>query len=894
MAFGYARTAALKRSEAGFSVRKSLQTVKRPDNPYDNASAYGCVFGERFLFSVSREQLQKNMQLRKKMRKAQKEQAEALVGQMEEAHDQIKRYIEKNSIPSALKLLEDCQNAGITIGTLIEETEGEGHAAVAALEEYCDLIGQIFEDLAEDREKAAGAGKIYKLLRRRLIKAENSLKNDVPVRTEAVFLPYKASMWDSLESVWQAADADPDCDAYVIPIPYYDKNPDGSFREMHYEGDQYPAYVPITRYDAFDLEAHHPDMIFIHNPYDAYNYVTSVHPDFYSDRLKKLTDKLVYIPYFILGEVDPEDDAVVEGVKHFVTTQAVLNADKVIVQSEAMKQVYIRALLDATDNHSEEARAYWDEKILGLGSPKVDKVLRTGKEDVEVPAGWLSIIEKPDGTWKKIIFYNTGIAALLEHNEKMLDKIEDVLRVFYENRDEVALLWRPHPLIESTLKSMRPQLWERYREIVRRYRTEGWGIYDDTADMDRAVAVSDGYYGDFSSVAELYKETEKVILIQNPDVKQKDFGKVCVLDAVYFREQVWFSACYFNGLFALNRKTGKVEFSGQFPGEETNSWYLYSSAIAIDNRIYFIPFLAKTIAIFNVEKKTFSDIALDKKYVKSGKNRCLFMGTEKYKQYIFIFPVFGKCILRLNTENGQLVYITEWLNQIKDIVFDTEDGFFRQQCVIREEKIYVPFCNVNAVMELDCNTLITKIHVVGKKKVGYSGISFDGSSFWLSPRAYDHILKWNPNTNEKEEIRICSIKREVRPYAYVGILCLPDKVVIYHSEDQKEWIDTSEKRVEIAEGNYSFVKSDGEKCIYYRSDLGMLAMFDTTRSCKEEIEVIVENELCMNLCMNERKIIYELPEKNLVQLILLIKKEKKVKKKSMKNCKYGNKIYQKI
>ena len=32
-------------------------------------------------------------------------------------------------------------------------------------------------------------------------------------------------MWDSLESVWQAADADPDCDAYVVPIPYYDTPP---------------------------------------------------------------------------------------------------------------------------------------------------------------------------------------------------------------------------------------------------------------------------------------------------------------------------------------------------------------------------------------------------------------------------------------------------------------------------------------------------------------------------------------------------------------------------------------------------------------------------------------------------------------------------------------------
>lgn len=52
-------------------------------------------------------------------------------------------------------------------------------------------------------------------------------------------------MWDSLESVWKAADEDEFCDAYVVPISYYDENPDGSFREMYYEGNEYPDDVPI-------------------------------------------------------------------------------------------------------------------------------------------------------------------------------------------------------------------------------------------------------------------------------------------------------------------------------------------------------------------------------------------------------------------------------------------------------------------------------------------------------------------------------------------------------------------------------------------------------------------------------------------------------------------------
>ena len=81
-----------------------------------------------------------------------------------------------------------------------------------------------------------------------------------------------------------------------------------------------------------------------------------------------------------------------------------------------------------------------------------------------------------------------------------------------------VLMWRPHPLIESTLTSMRPQLWETYRAIRDRYLAEGWGIYDDTADLDRAITVSDAYYGDGSSVVQLYQQTGKPVMIQNVEI----------------------------------------------------------------------------------------------------------------------------------------------------------------------------------------------------------------------------------------------------------------------------------------------------------------------------------------------------------------------------------------
>ena len=54
----------------------------------------------------------------------------------------------------------------------------------------------------------------------------------------------------------------------------------------------------------------------------------------------------------------------------------------------------MKAMVMVTGEHT---RGYWEEKILGLGSPKIDKVMATRKEDVEVPEAWQKVIEKEDG-----------------------------------------------------------------------------------------------------------------------------------------------------------------------------------------------------------------------------------------------------------------------------------------------------------------------------------------------------------------------------------------------------------------------------------------------------------------------------------------------------------------
>lgn len=450
------------------------------------------------------------------MRKFHKQQILEVIQSLHEIHEHCRNQLLIKDCQTVQGLLTDCQDAAIQIGELIEQLEGEGTEAVAYLEQYCERLYQVNIELEEISPQKA-----YKRLEEILIRAENAIGH-MKVRKEVVFLPYKASMWDSLESVYLAAREDEDCDAYVVPIPYYDKLPDDSLGELHYEGKEYPPDIEITCYEDYNLEERHPDVIYIHNPYDRCNIVTCVPERFFCSNLKKYTDCLVYIPYFILNEIEPDNQAAIDNMKHFCFLPGTIWADKVIVQSEKMRQIYINEYIKAAKESGLSGehvdRKKLEEKILGLGSPKLDKVHSTSRENMEIPDEWRRIIEKPDGTWKKIIFYNTSIGALLQSEEKMLDKMKSVFQTFKAQQDTAALLWRPHPLIRSTIKSMKPQLWAKYEELMRQYKEEGWGIYDDTADMDRAVVLSDAYYGDQSSVVQVYQETGKPVMIQNVEV----------------------------------------------------------------------------------------------------------------------------------------------------------------------------------------------------------------------------------------------------------------------------------------------------------------------------------------------------------------------------------------
>ena len=698
-----------------------------------------------------------------------------------EAHGFIRDYVDKKEYENAQTLLADCQNTAIELGNLIEESEGEGFITISFLEEYCEALYETAISLSDEKN----GHKVQKQLDKKIIKAENSVKNDIKVKLEVVFMPYKASMWDSLESIWKAADEDPDCNAYVVPIPYYDRKPGGAFDKFHYEGGEYPEYVPIVHYDAYKLEEHRPDIIYIHNPYDGNNYVTSVDPRFYSNELKKYTEKLVYVPYFVLNEPDPKNKDAVENVSHFIITPGVINADKVIVQSEAMRQVYIKVLLnrfsDTPDN-----RKNVEEKISGIGSPKFDKIINSDRDSLEIPEDWKKIIFRPDGSRKKVILYNVSVSTLLQYSEKMIKKINYVLDIFYENKDNTALLWRPHPLIKATIEAMRPQLWADYERIVNKYIKDGWGIYDDTSDLNRTIALSDGYYGDQSSVAGIFGCSGKPVMIQNPncnsDFDESVYRKVRFSDANFDGKNLWFFSSIFNAVCTYDIENNQCKTVTRIPYHSAHAYEMYSAVKYISDKcIIFVPDRSYMILIYNAVSDKFDYVPLKTEGMNTAKYGHKFCDAVNIGDKLYFIPFNYKCIVSYNIKSKTVEYgscLTDALAKYDISIPHGTPIFEPDSFCVSDNKIMLALKNTDIIVSYCTKSGNIEVNKVGSGKHKLLTIFHDDSSldsFWLINSNKPTVINWNISTSEKEEY-ILSEKPETE---YIKAIKHGDFIYIY-------------------------------------------------------------------------------------------------------------------
>lgn len=557
------------------------------------------------------------------------------------------RAIEKMDRKIILDIIISCQDVAIVIGNSLEKYFGEETQIVSRIGILCENFYECYEKIKGEVVTEEYLNSIQEELRR----IGEQLEHDLPDKIEMVFLPYKVSMWDSLESVWKAASECEECETYVVPIPYYSKNEKGELEQEYYEIDQYPDDIPTVHYKKYNLEERCPDIVFIHNPYDEYNRVTTIHPQYYVKELKQYANKVVYIPYYVSNEFNPSDIAVQREKESFIITPGVVYSDYTIVQSENARQMYVNVL---RKNYPDVQATTWEKKILGLGSPKIDRVLGFRRDDNSLPIDWKKNIYNADGKRKKVIFYNTSLSDLL-NCKNMMDKIEDTL-TYFQNNEDCILWWRPHPLYESTLESMMPDQVDRYRKIVETYKDNGIGIFDDGVDLNWAIAETDAYYGDGSSVSVLFQNVKKPVMYQSTKIRNciKKTASIPMWPCTFYadEDEVWFFHGKINMLCRYDLNTLEYELIGSVPGEDIYQAFLYTGIVRYKDKLVLAPGFARSIAIYDIKANKFEKIELqdeDRVFM-----NYLFEEAEIWKDYLICYPYNYRFMLKINLGSNEI------------------------------------------------------------------------------------------------------------------------------------------------------------------------------------------------------------------------------------------------
>lgn len=300
-----------------------------------------------------------------------------------------------------------------------------------------------------------------------------------PNRTDKfkiLFCPYKESMWDSMQTIYETALEDSDTYAEIMPIPYFSlvgDRPNKAKQEFPKFCNNFP--------DALNDEW---DIIIFHYQYDRMNNVTR--PMIVSTDLKGFCKHLVIVPYACVGDRKPiENEVLMPGNR---------NSDVVITETEE-QAIETKAIFN---KHLPNNKI----EVYGWGSAKYDLLDRK----YPIPDEWLEKTE-----YRKVILLQTSLVPYLNNREK-LTQIEQIINKYSRN-NKVCLMWRPHPLLEETIKAHRPSDLKKWYELIDRVASSDKDILDGTNELHRAIFMSDEMISDKSSLIFLYQKTGKKLTI---------------------------------------------------------------------------------------------------------------------------------------------------------------------------------------------------------------------------------------------------------------------------------------------------------------------------------------------------------------------------------------------
>lgn len=463
-----------------------------------------------------------------------------------------------------------------------------------------------------------------------------------------------------------------------------------------------------------------------------------------------------------------------------------------------------------------------EQRAYNVGLVKIEEI-ELEDAPTEIPQEWQPYTLKVDGTHKLIVLSANDAAFYARYSHKALDKLEQTLAYFEKEKESVLLWWRPQPVMRKVLDAVSPELGARYQQLLEDYKAAGWGICDESDNVDRAVANCDAYYGDMNAILQQFQNTGKPIMLSVLEPSTNNADRVneyrtflSFADYVEDGDKLYFANTNYNALVIVDKVEGKVERTISFDEVELNARNVHAQCVRRGHKICFLPAAEPVAHVYDMEKDTlFYCRFLNEDEEKFSKKTRMntwsyFDGTGE----VYLLPCAGEQgVWRWNVDDNTFER-AEWWDKLQVC------GYVSHGKVDEES-----FCTLKIFS--NClwitNVRTRKVEYYELPDANVFAITYGGGNFWYM--FADHmncIVCWNPVDGVVDRYYIDWTEKKgsakfPKWYYWDGNLYLfsgMDQILYRFEPDKREMTCVYES--DCARGN--FYMHEVEPCIYRVGD----------------------------------------------------------------------------
>ncbi len=282
----------------------------------------------------------------------------------------------------------------------------------------------------------------------------------------------------------------------------------------------------------------------------------------------------------------------------------------------------------------------------------------------------------------------------------------------------------------------------------------------------------------------------------------KKITKIPVCRCTYQEGKLYCLAKDFNLLFSIDLQDGSVDLMDAVPGEDVLSSYLSGSIAVWNHTLILAPNKTKKIWLYDLIKKQWNGLPIKETDCRESGG---FYQTYVCHDKVFFAGGGYPAILCLDMKNNTCEYITEPYKEMIDRNPDSDYLYFRPNGVRIEDTLYLASCLDNYVLTFDMASLEHQWIEVGPDGYTYSGIAWDGSHFWLSPRSNKDIIRWDG----RENVKAYPLPDEFRQHPeYVWDACFDGRQVVFPAVNHEKnlQLDTEKDSLHVYGEHYTLFK----------------------------------------------------------------------------------------